>query len=1056
MIRKRNRITAFILTLVMILSVSFSMPIVSSAADDFESKIAAFPNSYKPYLRELHKKYPNWTFQPIKTSLDWNEAVKKENEGERSLVTTSAGDAFKSKEKGDYDPATGKYTQYDAGFVRANTLAVGYFMDPRNFLNDSGIFQFEQLSFSSAMTVEVVEQVLKGSFMSNKKITYYDTKGNQKTIDIKYSQVIYNAGKKYNVNPCHLASKIINEVGLNGSGSVSGKYPGYEGYYNFFNIGATSGEAPIKNGLSYAKGGKNGSTSFSRPWTDPQKAIMGGAEFIASGYISKGQDTGYFQRFNVGPDAVSATYTHQYMTDISGAYFQSNTTYNTYNALSLMSLKRVFKIPIYNNMPGASAQATSFSLKDAAGQTGVINVSSLNVRSQPNTSSSKIVAVPGGTKVNILGKYINSAGKYNFLSYPYWYRISFSYNGASYTGYACSDYIDITSAKSVVIGSTFNLPVNVNASEKPTFYSDDNSVVRVNANGSLTALKAGKTSVSAFTSKGIYDVIKISVTDGLRQVTDLHVASKTDKSVSVSWSPVLGAAGYEVYTTDSAGQYKLYKTVTASKFNITGLKAGASFSCKVRAYGTVNGTKRYGEFSSAVKCGTYQKMLSNLRQGSTASDSVELKWNAADGAYAYEIFRYNDATSRFVRIAETKSTEYTDKGLKSAGTYKYSIVAKKKINGASVEYAGNVITVKTAPAVPEKLKVKETTSSTVSISWAATAGASKYAVYKLQPNGKYAKIATVKTNSYTDSGLSANEQAKYRVKAGLVSNGNTYYGKKSSSVSASTGPSKVKNLSYKNITESSFTLTWSKVRGASGYYIYKYDNASGKFVFSASTAKTSYTFKKLSAGITGIYRVRAYSKVDGVKYKGTASSKLTVRTLPAKVTGLKFSDPTRSSYTLSWNSVNGAAGYDIYKLQKDGKYKKIASTSSASYKAEGIKSAKSDSYKIRAYVKNGDTKLYGEFSDKLKATTVPKNVTSLSSAKSKDGFILSWDKVSGADGYLIYSYNSGKKKYEYVGRTSSTEFTVTPKTSTKYLVSSYVKCNNVRYKSSGKTISVNF
>ena len=1038
----------------MLASALSAFSLAASAADSFESQISAFPNSYKPYLRELHKKYPNWTFQAVKTGLEWSDAVENENDGERSLVSTSAGDVFKSRESGDYNPSTDKYTQYDAGFVRANSLAVSYFLDPRNFLNESGIFQFEQLSFSSAITVDVVEQVLKGSFMSNKKITYYDTKGKQKTLDIKYSQAIYNAGKKYNVNPCHLASKIINEVGVKGSGSVTGKYPGYEGYYNFYNIGATSGAQPIKNGLNYAKGGSSGSTSFSRPWTDPEKSIMGGAEFIASGYISKGQDTGYFQRFNVSPNAVSKTYMHQYMSDISGSYFQSNTTYNTYNSLSLMSLKRVFKIPVYNNMPGAAAQATVFSLKDAAGQTGTVNTSSLNIRSQPNTSSSKIVSVPNGTKVNIVAKYINSAGKYNFLSYPYWYKITFNYNGASYTGYACCDYIDITSEKSVVLGSNFTLAYNANASEKPSFVSSDPSVVRVNSNGTLTALKAGKAVIGAYTSKGIYDAVKISVTDGLRQVGGLYVSARSTGSVTLKWTAVSGAAGYEIYTTDTAGQYKLLRTVTSDTYTISGLKAGASFNCKVRAYGNINGVKRFGELSQAVKCSVYYKQLSNLKQSAATANSVTLKWSAADSAYAYEVYRLNDSTGRYLKIGETKSVEYTDSKLKAAQSYRYEIIAKAKINGSSVDYAGGTTAVKTAPNAPSGLKVSDTTGSSVTLKWNKTSGASKYAVYKLGSNGKYSKIAKVSANSYTDSGLSANTKVKYKVKAIVTSNGNSFYGAYSSTLSAATGPSKVKNVSVSGITSVSATLKWSKTSSAAGYYIYRYDSAAKKYIYVGKSSKTSYTLKKLTPGSGEKYAVRAYSKLDGVKYKGSYSGKITVKTLPAKVDGLKFTPDSRSSYTLTWNKVNGADGYEIYKLGSNGRYTKLATATANSYKLEKLKSATAATYKVRAYSLNGKTKLYGEFSEKLKATTLPKNVSSLKSAKSGKGYTLSWSKVTGADGYMIYSYNTKTKKYEYVGITSSTKFAVEPKVTTKYKVMSYVKCNKVRYKASGKTVSV--
>lgn len=77
------------------------------------------------------------------------------------------------------------------------------------------------------------------------------------------------------------------EVGRNGSGSVSGTVEGYEGYYNFYNIGATAGTNPVLNGLKYARYGSTGSgptdTERERYWLlgtingEPLSAVHSGS-----------------------------------------------------------------------------------------------------------------------------------------------------------------------------------------------------------------------------------------------------------------------------------------------------------------------------------------------------------------------------------------------------------------------------------------------------------------------------------------------------------------------------------------------------------------------------------------------------------------------------------------------------------------------------------------------------------------------------------------------------------------------------------------------------------
>ena len=164
-------------------AVSFS---VMGADSAFESQIEDFPESYKPYLRELHEKYPEWSFVPMVTGLTWQEVLNGEiskptgnKNDKKSLVAAGSvtSDIFKSTSSYDYNQSTGVFKQWDGGFVAASNLAVSYFMDPRNFLTEENIFQFELLAFDERHTIEAVENVLSGSFMAETKITYYNSDG---------------------------------------------------------------------------------------------------------------------------------------------------------------------------------------------------------------------------------------------------------------------------------------------------------------------------------------------------------------------------------------------------------------------------------------------------------------------------------------------------------------------------------------------------------------------------------------------------------------------------------------------------------------------------------------------------------------------------------------------------------------------------------------------------------------------------------------------------------------------------------------------------------------
>jgi beta-N-acetylglucosaminidase len=242
--------------------------------------------------------------------------------------------------------------------VSASEDAVAYYLDPRNFLNEEYIFQFESTLYDESQTQDAVETIIRNTWMYNSYITYLDASGNSLSYTengqpIKYSEAIMKAAKDSGMSAYYLASKIVQEVGSTTSSSAggsSGKCSPYNGIYNYYNIGAYTGAL---DGLSWANGymktsssttlyksagettlctvpsdntlyfmGEAGnfykvkttvsgtsytgyvsksavsiSTSYGRPWDNPYKSIYYGAKYIYSGF-SEYQFTNYLQKFN--------------------------------------------------------------------------------------------------------------------------------------------------------------------------------------------------------------------------------------------------------------------------------------------------------------------------------------------------------------------------------------------------------------------------------------------------------------------------------------------------------------------------------------------------------------------------------------------------------------------------------------------------------------------------------------------------------------------------------------------------------------------------------------
>jgi len=305
--------------------------------EKFEDKLKDFPESYHSALKVLHAKYPNWEFIPDSVSINFSDAVAMQLTDmlkQVQITSTVHPTSWRSMGKDSYNWQSKTWKTTNGGWTGASREAVAYYMDPRNFLNDTEIYMFLQQSYNSAVQNEAtVKKIIEGTFLAKKY-----TKASGESGDGTYLNVIMAAAKKSGVSPYIIASKIIQEQGTAGtSGLISGKYPGYEGYYNFFNFGATGSttSSVIINGLKTAK--NNG-------WNNRYNSIVGGAQKLGKNYVAKGQDTYYYQDFNVRGNAKN-----QYAQSVYDAYSKGLTLAKTYKSQPSMALS--FKIPVFKNMP---------------------------------------------------------------------------------------------------------------------------------------------------------------------------------------------------------------------------------------------------------------------------------------------------------------------------------------------------------------------------------------------------------------------------------------------------------------------------------------------------------------------------------------------------------------------------------------------------------------------------------------------------------------------------------------------------------------------------------
>lgn len=334
---------------------------------------------YRTLINTLAINHPNWTFNLYETGLDWNTVISNESRHGKNLVQVG----YYTSEWG-----CSCNTAYDgASWKCASHNAVSYMMDPRHFLNEYDIFQFQELNSSNGDEA-AVRSMISGTFMDSDANREHAVKG------------IMDAATTYNINPYFITSKIIQEQ--SNSGSVLSLGQGYDvngdgineyvGAYNLFNIGAypTSDAGTIENGLKYAT---------SKGWTTMYKSIIEGAQFLKDDYIAKGQSTTYFQKFNVVD--TSNLYGHQYMTNVWGAYAEGRIMRSKYIKYGIYDNKFVFTIPLYNNMPQMNGELVYVNV-----------VGTLTLRNSPG--GSYLLDIDAGRIILRTEKAANKTGAYYY------------------------------------------------------------------------------------------------------------------------------------------------------------------------------------------------------------------------------------------------------------------------------------------------------------------------------------------------------------------------------------------------------------------------------------------------------------------------------------------------------------------------------------------------------------------------------------------------------------------------------------------------------------------
>ena len=262
----------------------------------------------------------------------------------------------------------------------------------------------------------------------------------------------------------------------------------------------------------------------------------------------------------------------------------------------------------------------------------------------------------------------------------------------------------------------------------------------------------------------------------------------------------------------------------------------------------------------------------NAKAVSSSATSIKVSWNAVTGASGYEVYRATSENGTYSRLGTVTTTSRECGSLTVGKKYFFKVRAYIEINGKKT-YSQFSSIVNATPKLSAPASVKATASSTTSIkvSWNAVSGATGYEVFRsTTSNGKYTKLGSVTTTSRECGSLTSGKMYYFIVRAYVVVNGKTYYGKDSQVAYAVTKLA-VPTVKVASSTSSGVKLSWNAIANATGYEVYRATSADGTYTRLGWVSGTSRNCTGLTKGKTYYFKVRAFVEIDGVKYYGNYS-----------------------------------------------------------------------------------------------------------------------------------------------------------------------------------------
>lgn len=260
---------------------------------------------------------------------------------------------------------------------------------------------------------------------------------------------------------------------------------------------------------------------------------------------------------------------------------------------------------------------------------------------------------------------------------------------------------------------------------------------------------------------------------------------------------------------------------------------------------------------------------------------------------------------------------------------------------------------------------------------------------------------------------------------------------------------KPSGVTAETVSAAKVNVSWNAVSGATGYQVWRGTSATGSFTALGSVTETSRASVGLTANTTYYYKVRAYIMVNGTKYYGAYSTVVSATTKVAAPAGVKAATSSVSKIEVSWNAVNGATGYQVWRgTSATGSFTALGSVTTTSRVSTGLSAGTTYYYKVRAYKEVDGARQYGNFSSVISGVTKPSAPGGVKTAAASATKVnVSWNAVTGATGYEVWRSESSGGSYVKLGAVTTTSRACPGLTTGKtyyFKVRAYIEVNGTK------------